>query len=123
MPEIRVVNTILYCRKWKETVDFYMTGLKLEQTASFGWLVEFRLNETSRLSVADEARSSIKSGGGKGLTITMMVDDIEETFVRLKTAGLEPPAPKEHPWGARVIRIRDPEGNRLEFWSQNRKDP
>jgi len=117
--DIKTANTILYCRRWKETVDFYKTRLALPVTTSREWFVEFKLNEVSRLSIADEARTSIDSNDGKGLTITMEVDDIETTHLYLNEVGLDPTPIKDHAWGARVIHIYDPEGNRLEFWSQN----
>ena len=115
--DIKTVNTILYCNRWDETVSFYRTKLKLQETASHGWFVEFRLNECSRLSVADAERTSVVSSGGKGLTISMNVDDIHGTHASLKKAGLNPTAVRNHPWGAKVTYVYDPEGNRLEFWS------
>jgi len=117
--DIRTVNTILYCRRWKETVSFYKTQLRLQETTSREWFVEFKLNEASRLSIADEARTSIDSNSGKGITITMEVDNIETTHLYLNEVGLNPTPIKDHSWGAKVIHIYDPEGNRLEFWSPN----
>lgn len=35
--------------------------------------------------------------------------------------GLEDSVIKDHPWGAQVIHIHDPEGNRVEFWTSNKK--
>ena len=61
--QIESANIILYCRKWEEMVAFYRTALQLPVTTATDWFVEFRLTETSRLSVADETRTSIKSGG------------------------------------------------------------
>jgi hypothetical protein len=55
--KIKSTNTILYCNKWEETVEFYRTGLKLPVISSNEWFVEFKLNEMSRVSVADEART------------------------------------------------------------------
>ena len=117
---VRTVNTILYCRKWVETVDFYKTRLKLQVTASLEWFVEFKLNETSRLSIANAARTSIDTSEGRGITITLEVDDIETTHSCLKEAGVNPTAIMDHRWGARVIYVYDPEGNRLEFWSRGK---
>jgi predicted enzyme related to lactoylglutathione lyase len=119
--EIRTANTIVYCRKWKETVNFYQAQLQLQVTTALDWFVEFRLNETARLSIADAARTSMESCDGKGITLTMEVDDIESTHSYLEEAGLHPPAIRDHAWGARVFFIYDPEGNRLEFWSQKKK--
>ena len=121
MMEIRTVNTILYCNKWNETVDFYKTHLRLPVTTSLEWFVELKLNETSRLSIANTARTSIGSSGGNGITITMEIDDIKTTHSYLEDAGLNPTAIIDHPWVSKVVYIYDPEGHRLEFWSQDRK--
>ncbi|MCP3942838.1 MAG: VOC family protein [Desulfobacteraceae bacterium] len=116
---IKTTNTILYCRKWEETVAFYKTQIGLPVTTSCDWFVEFRLNETACLSIADEARTSIDSSAGKGITITLEVGDIKMAHLYLKEAGLNLAPIKDHAWGAKVIHIYDPEGNRLEFWSPN----
>jgi catechol-2,3-dioxygenase len=106
----------LYCKKWIETVAFYKSGLKLPVTASNDWFVEFKLNAIARLSVADEARASIKSNHGSGITIGLQVEDVETTRMQLMEAGLRPTEIKEV-WGAKAIYIHDPEGNRIEFWA------
>lgn len=114
---INKANTILYCKLWQETVAFYKTRLKLPVTFSNDWFVEFQLNETARLSIANEARASIVSGGGKGITVSLKVDDIAATHADLKDAGLNPTDIKEL-WGSKVTYVYDPEGHRLEFWSE-----
>lgn len=114
--KIKSINTILYCKKWEDTVAFYRTGLKLLVISSNDWFVEFELNEVSRLSVANEARTSIDSGNGKGITISLQVDDIEQMRSDLMEAQITP-TPLKVVWGSKVIYVHDPEGNRLEFWS------
>jgi len=84
--------------------------------SSNDWFVEFKLNEMSRLSVADETRTSIKSGDGKGITISLQVSDIERTRAELMDAGITP-TPIKEVWGSEAIYVCDPEGNRLEFWT------
>ncbi|TLF51943.1 VOC family protein [Halomonas urmiana] len=116
---IKTSNTILYCKKWKESVVFYKDRIGLQVTTSLDWFVEFKLNEVSRLSVADVSRASIDSNDGKGVTVTLEVRDIEAIHVYLSEVGLSPPPIKNHPWGAKVIHIHDPEGNRIEFWSKS----
>ena len=106
----------LYCKKWRETIAFYRDGLKLLVISSNEWFVEFKLNEMSRLSVADETRTSIKSGDGRGITISLQVSDIEQTRAELLDAGINP-TPIKEVWGSKAIYVRDPEGNRLEFWA------
>ena len=113
--KIKAVNTILYCEKWQETVDFYRNGLKLLVISSNDWFVEFKLNEMSRLSIANEARTSIDSNQGKGITISLQVADIDQTRTDLMDAGITP-TPIKEVWGSKAMYIHDPEGNRLEFW-------
>ncbi len=117
MLSIKTTNTILYCEKWQECVAFYKTQLGLSVTTENDWFVEFKLTESSRLSVANTAKTSIKSSKGEGITITFKVDDIEMIYQNLQKAKLKPTPIKDHHWGAKVIYIYDPEGNRLEFWS------
>jgi catechol 2,3-dioxygenase-like lactoylglutathione lyase family enzyme len=114
--KIKSTNTILYCKQWEKTVEFYRTGLKLLVISSNEWFVEFKLNEMSRVSVANETRTSIKSSGGKGITISLQVADIEQTRDELIECGITP-TPIKDVWGAKAIYVHDPEGNRLEFWS------
>ena len=118
--KIKAANTILYCKKWNETVAFYRDGLKLLVIHSTDWFVEFKLNESARLSVAHEARASIKSGEGHGITISLQVADVEETRAELVENGFDPTPIKEI-WKSRVIYLHDPEGHRLEFWSGRAK--
>ena len=82
--------------------------------------MEFKLNEMSRISVANEARTSIKSSDGKGITISLQVANIEQTRAELLEAGVTP-TPIKDVWGAKAIYVYDPEGNRLEFWSGRAK--
>ena len=118
--KIKSTNTVLYCKNWQETVEFYRTGLKLLVISSNEWFVEFKLNEMSRISVANEARTSIDSSGGKGITVSLQVADIEQTQTELMEAGITSTPIKEI-WGAKAIYVHDPEGNRLEFWSGRAK--
>lgn len=114
--KIKSTNTILYCKKWQETVEFYRTGLKLLELSSNEWFVEFKLNEMSRISVANEARTSIDSSGGKGITVSLQVPDLEQTRIEFIEAGISL-TPIKEVWGAKAMYVHDPEGNRLEFWS------
>ncbi len=118
--KIKSTNTILYCKKWQETVAFYRDGIKLLALLSNDWFMEFKLNEMSRLSVADETRASVKSGGGKGVTISLQVADLEQALADLKEAGIQS-TPIKEVWGSRTIYVHDPEGNRLEFWEGRAK--
>jgi len=110
-------NTILYCKKWQETVDFYRYRLKLPISFASDWFVEFKLTETAHLSVADERRATIKSCGGAGITLTLQVESINEVWEYLHNNGLPLEPVQEHSWGAHVFYFLDPEGHRIEVWS------
>ncbi len=110
-------NTILYCRKWQETVDFYKDCLGLPITHNAGWFIEFKLTETAHISIADESRASIKSCGGAGVTLALQVESAEETWQCLTSSGLAIEPVREHPWGSYVFYFSDPEGHRIEVWS------
>jgi catechol 2,3-dioxygenase-like lactoylglutathione lyase family enzyme len=111
-------NTILYCRHWQATVDFYRYRLQLPVTFTSDWFVEFQLTATTHLSIADERRARVKSSAGQGVTLTWQVEDIEQAWQTLSARRLTPGPIKEHPWGAWVFYFYDPEGHRLELWSK-----
>ncbi|MCL4270685.1 MAG: VOC family protein [Anaerolineales bacterium] len=118
--KLKAANTILYCRNWQATVAFYRDGIKLLVLSSNEWFVEFKLNEAARLSVADEARTTVKSGDGKGITISLQVADVVQVQTELTQAGISS-TPIKEVWGSKAVYVRDPEGNRLEFWEGRAK--
>lgn len=113
---IKTANTILYCKQWQETVRFYQRILNLGVHFSNDWFVEFYLNDSARLSIANEKRASIKSSGGLGITIGFQIDDIQKMHTHLIESGATP-TPLKQRWGSDVFYVTDPEGNRIEFWS------
>ena len=117
--KILSANTIIYCRHWQSTVHFYRDRLGLPVSAELDWFIEFSLNDGARLSIANEMRATIKSSKGQGLTITLEVEDIDAVRAELVERGLLPTQIRTHAWGAKVMYLVDPEGNRLEYWSGN----
>lgn len=114
---IKNANTILYCKKWRETVVFYQEYLQLPVTFASDWFVEFQLAGTAHLSIANEERATIKSNHGAGITLTLQVDNADEAWQQLHHRGINVEPLKDHAWGARVFYFYDPEGHRLEIWS------
>ncbi len=111
------VNTILYCKKWQETVTFYQDDLGLPVNFATDWFVEFHLGGTAYLSVANEQRAKVKSSDGSGITITLQVENAGETWQSLHNLGLNLEPVRRHAWGAQLFYLYDPEGHRLEIWS------
>ena len=112
-------NIILYCEKWEETTDFYSNRLGLPITFSCDWFMEFRLTDTSRMSIADEKKSRIKSPQKKGITVALQVRDIDAVRRSFSRKALKPTQIRDHPWNAKVFYLFDPEGHRIEIWQQN----
>lgn len=115
--EVRTVNTILYCRRWPETVAFYRDTVGFTPVFQNDWLVEFEVTAEAHLSVADERRTSVKSAGGRGITVTFQVDSVDEMWRRLRARGVAGGEIRQYAWGGRGFFLNDPEGNRLEVWS------
>lgn len=111
------MNTVLYCRRWRDTVAFYEHVLGLQRGYANDWFVEFRVGAGAFLSVADEARASVKSAAGAGITITLRVDDVARCHAELSARGAAPGAAGPRPWGAQGFLLHDPEGNRIEVWA------
>lgn len=108
-------NTILYCRKWEETVAFYRDLFRFEISHQNDWFVEFQIAPNAYLSIANEARASIKSVDGQGITLAWQVDDIEEAHHFWLGQDVPITALKKR-WGALVFYLYDPEGHRIELW-------
>lgn len=121
MQVVRRSNTILYTNQWAEMVAFYRDTLSLTVAFENEWFVEFALGSGAFVSVADASRSSIMPGRGDGITLSLQVDDVRAVRSDLMHAGVEIGATGVR-WGAEVLDVHDPSGNRLEFWSDRLVD-
>ncbi len=115
---IRNFNTSLYCKKGRQPVVFYKDDLKLPISFENEWFVEFKVGDRACLSVADESRATINSSKGAGVTLAFQTDDIQKAWELLRNKGLAPGSIKEHAWGAHAFYLFDPEGHRIEIWSE-----
>lgn len=110
------VNTVLYCDRWSQTVEFYRSALGLPIEFQNDWFVEFRLTSSAFVSIADSSRATIGAIGGQGVTLSWRVPELAETRKRLEARSIEV-TPIERRWGAQVCYCHDPEGHRIELWS------
>lgn len=117
--EILASNTVLYCKNWYATMSFYKDVMGFKQSfQQDDWFIEFIVNAGSHLSVADEAKCTIAAGEGKGVTLSFKVARLARLHRELKEQGLRPTAITSHSWRAPYFYIYDPEGNRIELWSE-----
>ncbi len=113
--DIQRSATILYCRRWRQTVGFYRDVIGLPVTLEKPWFVEFTLNGSARLAVADARRATVASSGGAGLTLSWQVENVLAVHRRMADAGVSVTAVRNI-WGAKAFFVFDPEGNRIEIW-------
>jgi catechol 2,3-dioxygenase-like lactoylglutathione lyase family enzyme len=121
--KILAANTIIYCKHWPESVKFYRDVLQLG--ISFqkeDWFIEFVVNGTAHLSIADAARCTIAPGGGVGMTLSFFVQDLRATQGVFRTQNITTTDIKAKGWRAPYFYVYDPEGTRIEFWTRNLKD-
>ena len=110
-------NTIFYTDRWAESVAFYRDALSLTVEFENDWFVEFAVGSGSFVSVAVADRSSIAPGSGDGITLSLEVDDVHAVRTELVGRGVDVGAVATR-WGADVLDVHDPIGNRLEFWAE-----
>ena len=87
--QIQRSNTILYCERFADMVAFYRDVLRLDVAFENEWFVEFSLGSGAFLSVADATRASIRSGDGRGLTMSWRVADVHEARAALIASGVD----------------------------------
>ncbi len=112
---IRNFNTILYCKKWRQTVAFYKDELKLPISFETEWFVEFKVNDRACLSVADESKATINSNKGAGITLSFQTHHHHKAWELFDNKGFAPGAIKETAWGAEVFYLVEPERQRIEI--------
>jgi catechol 2,3-dioxygenase-like lactoylglutathione lyase family enzyme len=118
---IERTNTILYCRDWLPTVRFYRDGLGLPVLVEDDWYVEFRITRESSLSVTDAARITIDHVGGQGIVLSWRVPDLAEARKQLADRSLQPSEIRSI-INAAAFYVTDPEGRRIEMWSEDHPD-
>lgn len=121
--KIRTSNTILYCRNWKETVRFYTEGMKFTECfAKDDWFIELKISADTNLSLADASRCTIAAGQGQGVTLSFGVDDLRAVFACFEELGRPHTEIVNRGWRAPYFYAFDPEGHRIEFWSESLDD-
>lgn len=97
-------------------VDYLGLELLLEQD---GYL---RLGGSGGFHIGFEEREWADVGA-PGIEIAIRVDDVDETYRRLRREGVDIGPPDDQEWGARHAWLRDPDGYRLSIYSPTTVDP
>jgi lactoylglutathione lyase len=60
------------------------------------------------------APDAVESGGPRSMSLWLYADDCDATVERLRSAGVTiTEEPTDQPWGERVARVLDPDGNEV----------
>ena len=84
--------------------------------------MEFELTSSSFLSIADASRATVAAVRGQGVTLTWHVPDLDHAHTQLQASGVEVTEIRTR-WDANVFYCHDPEGHRIELWSEATTDP
>lgn len=117
--KVESFHTILLCSKWDASVTFYREILQFGVVDEKPGFVEFEVAEGSRIGLIRASGGRSKGDVPIPLVLSFRVDDIEKIHRILSGRCKTITAIKEHPWGAFVFELKDPEGRRLEFWTSS----
>jgi catechol 2,3-dioxygenase-like lactoylglutathione lyase family enzyme len=108
-------------RKWAECLAFYRDVLGFRIIDEKRGFVEFEVTPESRIGLIDKGnRGQGTDSVQRGLVLSFCVDDLERARDHLCSHWPGTSDIKEHPWGARIVELKDPEGRRIEFWTQRK---
>ncbi|GAB1487615.1 VOC family protein [Opitutaceae bacterium] len=102
--------------RFYDTWDFYTTHLGFRTLAEHDTYVHLIHPDGPQLGVLREETDGQESElicatRGTGFWINLEVDDADEAYHRLKSAGVSVGSPPENkPWGERQFVVRDPNG-------------
>jgi len=118
-------STLFYVNDLNRTFDFYKQ-LGFSASLSEGTL-RVELGDF-KLAFIDENTTIIKNESGakpKGLGVFtyVEVDNVDEYFKSLKEKGINiTNEPRDWPWGKREFAVKDPDGYKLVFFTNRKKE-
>ena len=118
MVPIESMHTVLYCQKWQECVSFYRDTLGFPVALENQVFSELQSGPGSFIGLINARRSKRRTScTHDNYLLSFRVSDVELLHEVLQKKWKGVAALKDHPWGARLFELHDPEGRRLEFWS------
>ncbi|NTW84326.1 MAG: glyoxalase [Chlorobiaceae bacterium] len=104
----------------EETRDFFVRYFGAKVTFDCGWYVNLEFgNSASTLQFMAPKQPEHELSSSAGLMYNVLVDDVDQEYLRLIEAGLTAVVPLEdHPWGDRGFSVQDPNGISLYIYSE-----
>lgn len=111
-------HTVLLSHRWAECRAFYGDVLGFPIVDQKDRFVEFQVTPESRIGLIDvEGRRQATDGVQDRFLLSFCVDDLEVTYEQLSSHWADMSEIRNHPWGDKVLEMKDPEGRRIEFWT------
>jgi lactoylglutathione lyase len=101
-----------------KSLEFYnkTLGMEIDYTDNKNW-AQFKSGEDVSLAIEACAADHEEHGSklvGRFVGVTLMVDDMDDTFKRLRTSGVQfTGEPEKQHWGGTLAHLKDPDGNIL----------
>jgi catechol 2,3-dioxygenase-like lactoylglutathione lyase family enzyme len=114
---VRSSHTVLYCERWEECIAFYRDILGFSVVFTNEIFVEVQPATGARIGLMNASRTRWPASCSESFILSFRVANIDETHQSLQRELSGIGAIEDHPWGARLFEIKDPDGRRIEFWS------
>jgi catechol 2,3-dioxygenase-like lactoylglutathione lyase family enzyme len=111
-------HTVLLCRKWEECVEFYRDLFGFKTVDSKPGFVEVEVAPGSYIGLIRSSGDPGPDNDNYALVLTFRVADLEKAHAHLTAHRQEVTAIIDHAWGARLFKMQDPEGRRIEIWAR-----
>lgn len=111
-------HTILICRNWEECVAFYRDLLEFRVVESKPGFVEVEVAPGAYIGLIRSTRDDNSENRDSSLILTFRVANLDKVHEIISVLCRGVTEIIEHPWGARLFKMRDPEGRPLEIWSR-----
>jgi len=99
--------------------DFYVKYFFGKIVFDCGWYVDICLGENGPGIQFMEPQGDMSVFRGEGVTLNIMVDDVDAEHDRLIKTGLViKEKPEDHPWGDRGFSVTDPIGNNISLYTE-----
>jgi catechol 2,3-dioxygenase-like lactoylglutathione lyase family enzyme len=112
-------HTVLSCRNWEECVTFYRDFLGFRTVDSKPGFVEVEVSPGACIGLIRSAGDDNSENRAFALVLTFRVANLEKAHEILSARCQGVTEIMRHPWGARLFKMRDPEGRPLEIWTRD----
>jgi len=115
---MRVGFVKVFVSDLRKSLEFYTRtlGMELDYTDGENW-AQFKSGEDFSLAIEKCDPDRVEQGSrlvGRFAGVTLMVEDVAETYDRLTRQGVEfTGCPEKQPWGGTLAHLRDLDGNVL----------